>query len=344
MRAWRIREHGGPEVLRLEDLPVPDPGAGEVRVRVDAVGLNHLDLWVRRGVPTHAFPLPVTPGCEIAGRIDAAGRGVSRKADERVLLAPGIGCGGCIPCRRDREHLCASYGILGESRDGGCAEYVVVPERQLMAFPDNLGAEEAAALPLVLLTAWHMLVDRARVRPGDWVLIRAGASGVSTLAIQIAKLWGARVIATVTAESKAPAVAVLGADHVVSLAGRELRDEVRRLTRRRGVDIVMDHVGAPTLRDSMSCLDAGGRLVTCGATAGAEVAIDLRHVFFKNLSLLGSTMGGRGELEEALEHVREGRLRPVVDRVFPMEDLASAHRHLEDRRAVGKVVLRGFRS
>jgi NADPH:quinone reductase-like Zn-dependent oxidoreductase len=345
MKAWRIHEHGGPDVLRLEEIPTPEPGPKEVRVRVRAVALNHLDLWVRRGVPGHTFPLPIVPGSDVSGVVDAVGPGVQRwSPGQEVLVAPGIGCGHCPACLAGDDHLCPEYGIFGETRDGGCAEFLVVPESHLMEHPPNLGPEEAASLPLVLLTAWHMLVDRARVRPGEWVLVRGGSSGVGSMSLQIARLWGARAIATVTNPDKVERVHEAGAEVVLTLEGSELRREVLRLTGGRGVDVVIDHVGQATFRSSLSCLAKGGRLVNCGATTGPKVEVDLRHIFFKDLSILGSTMGRRGELEEAMEHVRAGRLRPVVDRVFPLEELPEAHRHLEARRAVGKVVLRGFRA
>lgn len=345
MKAWRIHEHGGPEVLRLEsDVSTPEPGPGEIRIKVRAAALNHLDLWVRRGVPGHTFPLPIIPGCDVAGDVDVLGPGVEKwNVGDEVLAAPGLGCGNCTACLSGQDNLCRSYGILGETRDGGCAEYVVVPATHLTKQPTNLSREDAVSFPLALLTAWHMLVDRARVRPEEWVLVQAGASGVGALCVQVAKLWGARVIATVATPSKADRVREIGADHVLSSIEQDVRKEVRKITGG-GVDIAVDHVGDATFKTSMACLNLGGRLVNCGATTGPKVEIDLRHLFFKNLSILGSTMGGRGEVEVAMEQVRAGRIKPVVDRVFPMEELPAAHRHLEERKAVGKVVLKGFSS
>jgi NADPH:quinone reductase-like Zn-dependent oxidoreductase len=343
MRAWRIHEHGAFDALRLEtDVPAPEPGPCQVRVRVRAVGLNHLDLWVRRGVPGHTFPLPIIPGCDTAGEVEALGPGVSRwKKGDRVLVAPGIGCGLCEECVSGRDNLCRSYGIFGETRDGGCAELMAVPDTHVLSTPENLSDEEAASLPLALLTAWHMLTRSAGVKPGQWVLVQAGASGVSAMAIQIARLFGGKVIATVATPAKADRVRALGAHHVLDAADPNLRKEIRRITGE-GVHIAVDHVGEATFQASMAALRRGGCIVNCGATTGPKFEIDLRHVFFKNLSILGSTMGGRGEVDEAMRSARDGLIKPAVDRVFPMEELPEAHRHLEERRAVGKVVVKGF--
>ncbi|MBU1700793.1 MAG: zinc-binding dehydrogenase [Candidatus Eisenbacteria bacterium] len=344
MKAWRVFEHGGPEVLRFEESArIPEPGPGEARVKVLATALNHLDLWVRRGVPGHTFPLPLTPGCDVSGLVDQLGAGVQGwGAGDPVLIAPGIGCGRCPRCLEGRDNLCRRFGILGESRDGGCADMVVVPASHLIPHPDNLSPEEGAAVPLVLQTAWHMLVNRAALQAGEWVLVQAGASGVGSMAIQIAKLWGAQVIATVATPSKADRVRELGAVEVIVSTEQNVRKEIRRITGG-GVDIVLDHLGGVGFIESLSCLNLGGRLVNCGATIDPKIELDLRHLFFKNLQILGSTMGTRGEIERGIDLVRKGFLHPVVDRVFPMEELPEAHRYLEERRAVGKVVLKGFK-
>ena len=341
MRAVVIREHGGLDRLLLEDVPDPVPGPGEIRVAVRAAGVNHLDTWVRRGVPGHVFPLPMTPGCDGAGGGGGGGPGVAtRKAGDRVLLAPGFGCGTCRACAAGRDNLCRSYGILGEMRDGTCADFIVVPERLVLALPPTLSFERAAAFPLVYLTAWHMLVDRAALRPGETVLVHAAGSGVSTASIQIARLLGAgRVLATTTSPGKVARARALGADEVIDSAKEDVAARVRDLTGRAGADVVIDHVGAATFPASLKCLAKGGRLVTCGATSGPKVEIHLNLVFFKSLSILGSTMGSLGEVHEVLGHVAAGRLDPVVDSVLPLSKVAEAHRRLEARDVFGKIVL-----
>lgn len=344
MRAWRIETHGPPESLRCREVTPAPVGEGAVEVRVDAVALNHLDLWVRRGVPGHKFPLPITPGSDIAGRVLSVGPGVrTYRPGDAVLVAPGSGCGSCAACLGGREPLCRVYRILGETCDGGCAERIVVAEGNLLPQPDRLTPAQAASLPLTLLTAWHMLVDRARIREGETVLVHAAGSGVGVMSIQIARAFGARVIATAGTPEKAAKARELGAEEVVLYRETDFFEAVSRWTDRRGVDVVVEQIGADTWERSLRALAKGGRLVTCGATSGAEVNIDLRRLFFKSLSLLGSTMGARRELEEALRLVAAGRIRPVVDRVFPMEELPAAHSYLEERRAFGKVVVEGFR-
>jgi len=341
MQVVRIREHGGLDKLRFEEAPVPAPGPGEVRVAVRAAGLNHLDTWVRRGVPGHVFPLPLIPGCDGAGVVDAVGAGVtSVKAGDRVVLAPGHACGACRACAAGRDHLCRAYGIFGETRDGTCASAVVAPERNVLPLPPSVSFEVAAAFPLVYLTAWHMLVARAEFRPGETILVHAAGAGVSTAAIQIAKLLGAgRVIATTSTPEKAARARAIGADDVIDYAREDFTARVRELTGRAGVDVVIDHVGAATFAGSLKVLAKGGRVVTCGATSGPRVEIHMNLVFFKSLSILGSTMGSRGEVYELLEHVAAGRLSPVVDSVLPLAQVAQAHRRLEDRDVFGKIVL-----
>lgn len=340
MRAVVIREHGGPEVLRFEDRTVPDPGPREVRVRVRAVGLNHLDLWVREGVSGHVFPLPIVPGCDVAGVVDALGPGATGASPgDEVVLAPGVSCGRCLPCRRGDDALCRDYAILGESMDGGCQEHVVVPDTSVFPKPQNLDLLQAAAVPLTFLTAWHMLKTRAGVQPGERVLVHAAGSGVSCAAVQIARLLGARVFATAGSDAKCARARELGAEEAVNYRTHDFAREARRLSGGRGMDVVFDHVGAETFERSMRSLVKGGRYVTCGATSGHELKTDFRLVFFKSLSILGSTMGGNGELATVLDLVAAERLRPVVDSVFPLERVADAHRHLASREAFGKVLL-----
>jgi NADPH:quinone reductase-like Zn-dependent oxidoreductase len=340
LRAVVIREHGGPEVLTFEDRPIPDPGPREIRIRVRAVGLNHLDLWVRNGVAGHSFPLPIVPGCDASGVVDALGPGASGVAvGDEVVVAPGVSCGRCLACRAGEDALCRTYEILGESRDGGCQEHLIVPDDGCFPKPHRLDWTEAAAVPLTFLTAWHMLKARARVQPGERVVVHAAGSGVSVAAIQIATFLGARVLTTAGSDEKCARGLALGAEEAVNYRAADFTVEVRRWTGGRGVDVVVDHIGADTFERSLRCLARGGRYVTCGATSGFELKTDFRLVFFKSLSILGSTMGGGHELATVLSHVASGRLRPVVDRVFPFEHIASAHRYLASREAFGKVVL-----
>jgi NADPH:quinone reductase-like Zn-dependent oxidoreductase len=340
MRAAVVREHGGTDKVAVEQVPVPAAGPGEVLVRVKAAGLNHLDLWVRRGVPGHPFPLPMILGCDFAGVVEDVGAGVrNAKAGDEVCAAPGFSCGTCAQCLAGADNLCKGYGIFGEMRDGGCAEFQVVPAANLLPKPPGMTWEAAAAWPLAFLTAWHMLVARAKVQPGETVLVHAAGSGVGSAAIQIAKLLGARVLATASTDAKCARGRELGADHVVNHAHEDWVQAVRRLTGKRGVDVVFEHTGQATWEGSVKSLVWGGRLVTCGATSGFEAKFDLRVLFFKQLSFLGSTMGSRAELWTILGLIRDGKLRPVVDRVMPLEQVAEAHRLLEDRAQFGKIVL-----
>ncbi len=341
MRAVRVRRHGGLDALVWEDMPDPVPGPTEVLVRVRACGVNHLDLWVRRGVPGHEFPLPLIPGCDIAGEVSGMGEAVAGvEIGSKVLVAPGFGCGRCEPCSLGNDHLCRHYGIMGETRDGGYAPWVVVPARLLLDLPEGLSFEEGAAFPLAFLTAWHMLVVRAEVQPGERVLVQAAGSGVGSAAVQIACLLGARVIATAGTDAKLERAAELGAEDTINYNEADFPEEVSRLTNKRGVDVVVEHVGQATWDGSVRCLAKGGRLVTCGATTGPVGDLHLPRLFFKSLSILGSTMGSRGELHRIVQLMEQRKLHPVVDRVLDLEEVREAHRILEDREAFGKIVLR----
>ncbi|MBM4013774.1 MAG: zinc-binding dehydrogenase [Planctomycetes bacterium] len=340
MRCVVIREHGAYDRLLHEERPLPEPAAGEVRLAVKAVGLNHLDTWVRRGIPGVRYPLPLVPGCDAAGVIDAVGPGVtSHRAGDAVVLAPGIGCGHCERCVSGSDHLCRAYGIFGESRDGGCAEFLVAPARNFVRKPTALSYPEAASFALTFLTAWHMVVGRAALEPHETILIHAAGSGVSVAAIQIARLIGARILVTARGADKLARARELGAHEMIDYGQKDFGDEVRRITGKRGVDVVVDHVGRDTLDKSLRALARGGRLVTCGGTSGPELATDVRLVFFKNLSILGSTMGSLGELHRIVEHFERGTFRPVVDRVLPIAQVAAGHRALEERQVAGKIVL-----
>ncbi len=337
MKAILIREHGGVDKLETADVPDPTARPGQAVVRVRAVALNHLDIWLRRGVPGHKFPLPMIPGSEVAGVIESVDDPRWKTGDE-VIVAPGYSCGLCEACLSGNDPLCRQSGIFGETVSGGAAEKIAVPVRNLIRKPAGLSFAEAAAIPLDMLTAWHMLVARAQLRPGETVLVQAGGSGVGSAAIQIAKLWGATVYTTASTDVKASRAKSLGADETIVYTEVDFLDEVRRLTGKRGVDVVVEHVGGETFERSLRALAKGGRLVTCGSTSGGDVAINLRLVFFKLLSILGSTMGSLAELHEIMKFVEAGRLRPVIDRVLPLAEVAEGHRILEAREAFGKIV------
>ena len=341
MKAIRFHAHGGPEVLKYEDAPEPEVRAGEVLVRVKACALNHLDLWVRRGLPGVTFPLPHIPGSDIAAEVAKIGADVTTvKVGQKVVLAPGVSCGKCAACLSGNDNRCRQFTNLGYMIDGGCAEFVRCLEVNCLPYPENLSFEEAAAVPLVFQTAWHMLIARAELQPGEDVLILGAGSGVGSAAIQIAKFFGARVIATAGTEEKLAKARELGADHGINHKSQKIRDEVRRITNKRGVDVVFEHVGTATWDESVASLALGGRLVTCGNTTGYDAKIDLRFLFSRQLSLLGSYMGRKSELQTVMKLVAAGRLTPIVDRVFPLADAAAAHAYLEAGSQFGKVVLR----
>jgi NADPH:quinone reductase-like Zn-dependent oxidoreductase len=336
--AARFHHHGGPEVIVLETAPDPAPGPGQVLVRIRACALNHLDLWQRRGLDRVTIPFPHISGAEVAGEVvEAPGGEVA--AGTRVLLQPGLSCGRCAACLDGRDNECRRYDVLGYQSNGGYAELVVVPVANVVPIPDHIAFRDAAAFPLTFLTAWHMLVTRARVRPGETVLVLAGTSGVGQAAVQLARLHGARVIATAGTAAKLDQARALGAEHVINHHEQDIAAEVRRLTDKRGVDVVVEHVGQATWTASVRSLAAGGRLVTCGNTTGWDAAIDLRFLFTRQLSLLGSYMGTKGELLQAASFFFAGRVTPLVDAVLPLADAAEAHRRLERGEVAGKLVL-----
>lgn len=338
MKAVRFHRHGGPEVLEYEDAPDPLLGPGEVLVRVRACALNHLDLWQRRGIERVMIPLPHISGSDVAGEVVAANaRDVV--PGRRVMVQPGLSCGRCASCLGGRDSECPQYDVLGYRQDGGYAELVKVPVQNLLSLPDQIGFVEAAAFPLTFLTAWHMLVTRAEIKPGEDVLVLAAGSGVGQAAIQIARLHEARVFATAGTDAKLERARELGADAAINHYTHDVVEEVRRLTERRGVDIVVEHVGQATWERSIRCLARGGRLVTCGATTGPAGAIDLRFLFARQLSLLGSYMGSKGELVRAAQFFFAGRLKPVIDRTFALADAAEAQQRLEKGAQFGKIVL-----
>ncbi|MBM3773821.1 MAG: zinc-binding dehydrogenase [Acidobacteria bacterium] len=340
MKVVRIHQHGGPEVLRYEDAPEPAVRANEILVRVRACALNHLDLWVRGGLPGMKFPLPHVLGSDIAGEVVRVGELCERvQPGWRVLLSPGLSCRQCTQCLSGLDNQCRRYTMFGYGVGGGNAELLAAPEYSAIRIPDDLGFEQAAAAPLVFVTAWHMLIGRARLQPGEDVLVLAASSGVGTAAIQIARLFHCRVIATAGGEQKMAQARELGAGHVIDHYTQDIAAEVKNITARRGVDVVIEHVGAATWPKSVDALAPAGRLVTCGATTGYEARIDLRYLFARQLSLLGSFMGTMGELHTVLQFVFRKQLKPVIDRVYPLAEIRAAHERLEKKEQFGKIVL-----
>ncbi len=338
MKAVRIHQFGGPEVLTYEDIPEPQLRRDQVLVRVRACSLNHLDVWVRKGLP--GVKLPHILGSDIAGDVVEVGEYVSGfKVGQRVLVAPMHFCGHCEKCVEGLQNQCRIFTVLGNAVDGGNCEFFAAPAANVIPIPDSLDFIQAASVPLVFVTAWHMLVGRANMRPGQTVLVLGASSGVGIAAIQIAKLFHCRVITTAGDEAKLAKGVELGADYGIDHYKQKISEEVRKITNKEGVDIVIEHVGAATWDESVKSLKSGGTLVTCGATTGPNVAIDLRHLFARQLSLLGSYMGTMGEMHAVLRHVFAGRLKPVVDRVFPLGEIRAAHEYLEKSLMFGKVVL-----
>jgi len=338
LQAVHVTAHGDPSVLRLVEVADPTPGAGEVLVRVLGVSLNHLDLWVRRGMPGVSIPLPRIPGCDGVGEVVALGARVTGLAvGQRVVLEPGYTLS--PPRDPQNDHLASDYRIRGEHGDGFDAELVALPARYVFPLPEGVDPVAAAAVPLVFLTAWGLLHARARLRARETVLVVAGSSGVGSAAIQVARVAGARVLATAGSDDKRALCAELGAEEVFDHSDPEWPRQVRQAAGGDGVDVVVEHVGPATWDGSLRVLAPNGRLVTCGGTTGPKVSLLLPPLFIKNLSILGSTMGPRVSLPVIFEHVARGAFRPVVDRVLPMSAVREAHRLLEERLVRGKIVL-----
>lgn len=341
IQAMALERHGGPEVLERTSIELAPPGPRQVRVKVCAVAMNHLDIWVRRGLPHLKHTYPHRLGSDIAGVVDQLGPGASHTAvGQRVIVQPGVACGVCSACLRGADNLCSHYAILGENTQGGYAEYVNVPDANLIPMPDHLDFVEAAALPLCTLTAWQAMVRKACVMPGNDVLIQAAGSGVSSIAIQIAKLVGARVIATVGSQEKVKPAHELGVDELVVGQQDDLVRVCKRFTDGRGVDVALDHVGGKMFEQVLRATAWGGKVVTVGATAGHATNIDLRQVFFRQVQILGSTMGSKGDLLAAVPLITRKKIRPVVGAVMSLWDAPKGHELLESRKVFGKVVFR----
>lgn len=331
MKAIRVHQHGGIDRLQIDELPQPKPAQAELLVKIKAVGMNHMDLWVRQGLPGVKLPLPIILGCEASGIVEGTG--------EEIVVNPLTSCGKCHFCKEGADHLCPSFGLMGETEDGFECEYKAISANKLVKKPKRLSFEEAAAIPVTFMTAWEMLAGKCHIKKGDSVLILAAASGVGSAGVQIAKYHDAFVIATAGSDEKLEQIKKLGADEVINHKGQEIAKEVKRITNGRGVDIVFEHVGAATWENSLRSLAHGGKIVTCGATTGAEVKIQLTHLFIKQQQILGSTMGPSSSLPKLLQLAAEKKLHPVIDRVYKFSEVKEAHRRLEGREQFGKIVL-----
>ena len=340
MKAVLFRSHGGPEMLEYAEVSEPKPSPQQVIVRVKACSVNHLDLWIRQGIPAYRIALPHISGCDVAGTIEALGPDVTGvKLGDAVIVAPGLSCFACAWCRAGHDNLCESYGILGAKTDGGYAQFVAVPARNVFPLPRGVSFEVAAAFPLVFLTAWHMLMTRASLTSGESVLVHAAGSGIGHAAIQIARLAGATVYTTVGSDEKAEKAKALGANQVINYRHESFGDRIRELTNGRGVDVVFEHIGPETWEGSMRVLARAGRLVTCGATSGPSVPLDLRYVFSRQLTILGSMMGTRAEFETLVDLLEKRRLAPLVDTVYPLTEARRVQERMLNRDVFGKLVI-----
>lgn len=345
MKATVFHEHGGPDVLSYEDIDAPTLGDDEVLVKVKYVALNHLDLFVRGGIPGLKLEMPHILGSDISGEITEVGNKVSDSLEvgQKIIVDPGISCGECEFCINGQESMCSSYGIIGEHYRGGYAEYLNVDAKNIIPIPkeSNLDMAGAASIPLTLMTAWRMLMTKAQIKDGDDVLIIGIGGGVALAGLQIAKAAGARVIVTSSSDKKLENAYTLGADEGINHQETpDYHKEIYRLTNKRGVDIVLDSVGQETWSRSMKSLRKGGKLVTCGATSGPIAETNVNLLFWKQLEILGSTMGSRNELRTALKLVWDGTILPTVDRILPLSKAQEAHEILEKGEQIGKLVLK----
>jgi NADPH:quinone reductase-like Zn-dependent oxidoreductase len=340
MKAVRMHESGGVDKFVYEDAPDPQPSHNDVLVRVKGCALNHLEAWAAKAPAGTAFSTPRILGSDVAGVVEALGDGVRGwEVGAPVMLHPGISCHQCGACLSGRDNLCPSYRLIGQGYDGGLAELVAVPAVNLIRKPENLGFEDAAAIPLTFVTAWHMMLTRAGLRRGDTVLVNAAGSGVGVAAIQVAKLHGARVIASAGSQPKLDKARELGADDLVDYNSQDLAEEVGRLTNGRGVDLVVENVGSTVFEASLRAMARDGRLVTCGATAGANATVNVTRLFLQHQTVLGSFMGTKAELLAAMPYFASGQLKPVVDRVYPLGEIRDAVQHMLNREQFGKIVL-----
>jgi NADPH:quinone reductase-like Zn-dependent oxidoreductase len=343
MKAVVFEEHGGVEALQYKDVAEPKVGPNDVLIKVRAAGCNYNDIWARRGLPGMKVLLPHISGSDAAGEVVEVGSEVSDfKPGDEVMVYPGLSCRTCEFCANGRDTFCRQYKIWGFQTgplDGAHGEFVRLPAFNVIPKPKGLGWEEAASLPLVLLTAWRMLVGRARIQAGDFVLVWGAAGGLGTMAVQICRTVGARAIAVAGSDEKLEFCRKLGAEHLINRKTQDVAEEVRKITNRRGVDIVFEHVGNATWPQSVASLKWGGTLVICGATSGFEAVTDLRFLWNKQMNLLGSHMGNKTDLLEAMRWVESGQIKPVVSQVFPLREAGRAQTLMEDGEVMGKLVL-----
>ncbi len=340
MKAVQFTEHGDRDVIEYGEYEALEPGQGEVRIEMRAGALNHLDVWTRRGLPGLDLEMPHIPGSDGAGVVESTGEGVTRfEPGDRVALTAGVSCGECEFCRDGDPTLCVSYHVIGEHVRGVHAEYAVVPEDNLISVPEHVDWKTAAAAPLVFQTAWRMLLDRGDLRPSESVLVLGASGGVGHAAVQIADYVGAEVYATASSDKKLSYASETGADHVINYEDENFADEIRSRTGKRGVDMVVDHVGAATWQDSLKSLAKGGRVVTCGATTGGTPETNINRIFWNQLSVIGSTMATPGQVDDVMELVWDGEFEPRIRATLPMSETAKAHRLLEEREGFGKVVV-----
>lgn len=338
MKAVRIHQHGGLDVLKYEDIPMPNINQNQCLIKIKAAALNHLDIWVRKGFP--GVPLPMIMGSDGAGVIEEIGTNISEfSVGNRVLIQPLTYCGTCRWCKQNEENYCEKWGIFGENQDGTQCEYMAIDADHLRIIPSGMSFEEAAAFPLVAETAYAMLIDRANIQEGETVFVWGASSGVGSMAIQIAKAMGCKVLTTVGNVKKRDFAEKLGADLIVNYNDENISKIVKEFTGRQGVDVVVEHVGTKTWETSLRILGRGGRIVTCGATTGSEAKFDIRRLFYNQQSILGSTMGNVKSLESALAMYRNGDIKPIVDKCFKMSEIRKAHEYLENGNQMGKVIV-----
>ncbi len=340
MKAAIFHEHGGPDKLLYEDYETPKAGPGDAVVQVKACGMNHVDLLLLDGRYPPPGGLPHINGCEVVGIVSEVGNGASNvKTGDRVIVFPGFSCGKCEYCLKGERTVCLKYGYLGAARHGGYAEQVKVPAENCLPLAESVSDADGAAIPLAFLTSWHALFAQAQLQPGEWVLVQAGGSGVGSSAIQIAKLVGAKVITTVGSDEKAEFARSIGADHVVNYKTQDFAKETRQITGKRGVDVLIEHIGDETFEKSIYCLNRLGRLVSIGSHGNHWARMDLRHVYMKNLKIFGTNLGTLSELKTILEYLEAGKLKAVVDTTFPLPEARDAVQYLLDRKNKGKIIL-----
>jgi NADPH:quinone reductase-like Zn-dependent oxidoreductase len=341
MKAIVFKEHGGVDKLAYTDMEKPKISPYEVLVKVKACALNHLDIWVRQGLPGIEIPMPHIPGSDIAGEVAEVGMEVKNfRPGDKVIIAPGVRCRKCVYCITNSDSMCNSFKIMGFQLQGGYAEFAKAHVDNIIPVSNKFSFEEWAAIPLVFLTAWHMLITRGQLKPGENVLIHAAGSGIGSAAIQIAHLAGARVITTARGKEKLEKAKQLGADEIIDYSKEDYKERVLSITSKKGVDLIFEHIGPDTWEKNLQCLTKGGRMVVCGATSGPTATLDIRFLFMKQHAIIGCYMGSKKELLDVLSLVEGGRLRPVIDSIFPLKEASAAQQKMLNRENFGKIVLR----